>query len=181
MKACCSVVVVAAGLRFNGQPEQRRVFVVLNDGHDSLNDCAVRRCLVFFSFGRSTNPTARGGIDSKAEKALFLTPPESLVYSADCCPRRVVNSKDGPVFVLRNRGSYVQSTFTARPRKDSLDLEALALSVFIVGGDSLRWFGFNVVDPNDVSDGIDATHVRVTDVTAFGFGIMCGPTLLANE
>jgi hypothetical protein len=85
------------------------------------------------------------------------------------------------MFVLRNRGSYVQATFTTRPRKDSLDLEALALSVFIVGSDSLRWFGFDVVNPHDVSDGINATHVRATDVTAFGFGLMCGPTLLADE
>ena len=74
-----------------------------------------------------------------------------------------------------------QAAFTARPRKYSLDLEALALSVFIIRGDSLRWLGFDVVDSNDVSDWIDTTHVRVADVTAFGLGLMCGPALLAHE
>jgi hypothetical protein len=85
------------------------------------------------------------------------------------------------MFVLRNRGRYVQATFTARPRKYSLDLESLALSVFIVGRDSLGWFGFDVVNSNDVADGIDAAHIRIADVTALGFGLMCSPALLANE
>ena len=85
------------------------------------------------------------------------------------------------MFVLRNRRSYIQSPFTTRPGEHSLNLETLALSVFIIRSDSFGWLGFDVVDSNDVSDRVDATHVGVANVTTFGLGVMRGPALLTDE
>ena len=85
------------------------------------------------------------------------------------------------MFVLRNCRGHIESPIATWPGEHRLNLETLPLSVFVVGGDSFGGLGFDVVDSNDISDRVDATHVGVANVTTFRLGVVRGPALLTDK
>lgn len=76
---------------------------------------------------------------------------------------------------------HIETTVALRPGKYSLDLEPLALTIFVVSRDPLSRLCLYVVDAKYVSNGMNAAHRRIAGVTSFGFVIaMSGTALIAD-
>ncbi|OMT84866.1 hypothetical protein AQ946_05650 [Burkholderia pseudomallei] len=126
--------------------QQQGILVVLDVRHDALRRQAVT---IVGSVGRTALlpfPPTRARIDEKTVFVRLPTPTQSLVDTSDGGTGTVAQSANVALTVPGQHGVDIDASITNRPAEGGLQLESLALSFFVVGGDALGGFGIDVVN-----------------------------------
>ena len=129
-------------------PEEERVLAVLDAGHDPLPGrgggigCALVRVVVIVP-----GPVPGDRIDAEAEDLLVGPAPQPLVQARDRRPGAVRHAHDLALRVGGRSAPHVDLAVADRPLERRLQVEALALALFVVRGDLLGRMGGDVLDP----------------------------------
>ena len=145
--------------------EEERVLAVLDAGHDPLPgrgggvEGALVRVVVLVP-----GPVPRYRIDAEAEDLLVRPAPQPLVQARDRRPGAVGHAHDLALRVGGRREPHVELAVADRPLERRLQVEALALALFVVGGDLLGRLRGDVLDPVRVAHDLGVAERRSAGV-----------------
>ena len=146
-------------------PEEERVLAVLDAGHDPLPgrgggiECALVRVFVIVP-----GPVPGYRIDAEAEDRLVGPAPQPLVQARDRRPGAVRHARDLARRVGGRSEPHVDLPVADRPLERRLQVEALALAFFVVGGDLLGRLRGDVLDPVRVAHDLGVAERRSAGV-----------------
>src|SRR5258708_942536 len=127
--------------------------MVLHGRNDPLASPAARIAVVIFCVVELLPPTLHG-IDVQAAAPIFLAPAQPEVQAHDARAGTVDKSRYRAFSISENDLADVPVPVALRPFEGRLQLEALALTFLVVGGDSFRGARCNAFDAKDVLDDV---------------------------
>src|SRR5262249_40973432 len=117
----------------------------------------------------------------KSKNALLLAAAQSLVQPADSRAGGVTERQNRPLRVARHGRAHVRPAVALRPREHGLDFKSLPLPIFVIGRDSLRRPGLDVIDAEHVATRVNAGHLCAASVAPLGLMVRVRTaTLVAN-